>query len=549
MWPQIPEDLNTLSAAALRELAVAIHAAVGQQLARTDLAEADLDQVAEYQAKRTSIMALAKTKARQEQLAADQAAADEAEAAAEAEEAAAESAETEAADEATEDAADEAKELATATVGAKKVATTFGSQAPKQARPDKKGRLTPEYLIAKDGLEGKNAGEGFASWAELAAAAVKRSQSIRTNTVENFTVAEIRGEYPEERRLGDSASLNMAKFEPDEIQAAFCAPATPYYNLACMNTLRRPVFNSLPQFEAPRGQVSIMPSPSLSDITAGYGIWTDTDDDNPNKTKGCATITCGSPTTYKMYGNWRCLTVKNLLAITYPELVEAWLNRLGAAQSRLAEQTMLQAMYAGTVDINAPALGYGGTTSILSTILNYLALYQETQRWDITENMRAWAPRWVLYAIKMDLLRRRQDNSGVPRVATDGEVEAMFANVGVDITWFIDTPSWAVAIPGVGASNLNLLPASVQILIAPPGKFAAIDRGTLSIGVTGNNIYRDNSSNARNQFTFFFESFEGVVNTTSCPAHVLDIPACWNGVQIADIVINCQGGDEVGFQS
>lgn len=544
MWPQIPEDLNILSAIALRELAAAIHGVVGEQLARTDLAESDLDEVAAFQASRRKIVALAATKDRQAALAAEQAADDEAETAPPVVTEAAET--TDEADEA--DAADEAKELATA--GAKKVSTTFGSNAAREAKPASKGgKITPEYLLAKDGVAGKAAGDGFSSWAELAQAAVARSQSIRANTTENFAVAEIRGEYPEDRRLGDSASLNMSKFEPDEIQAAFCAPATPYYGLACMNTLRRPVFNSLPQFEAPRGQVSIMPSPSLSDITAGYGIWTDTDDDNANKTKGCATITCGSPTTFKMYGNWRCLTVKNLLAMTYPELVEAWLNRLGAAQARLAEQTMLQAMYAGAVDINAPALGYGGTTSILSTILNYLGLYQETQRWDITGNMRAWAPRWVLYGIKMDLLRRSQDGSNVPRVATDAEVEAMFANVGVDITWFIDTPSWAVAIPGVGASNLNLLPASVQILIAPPGKFAAIDRGNLTIGVTGNNIYRDNASNARNQFTFFFESFEGVVNTTSCPAHVLDIPAHWNGVQIAEIVINAQGGDEVGYQS
>ena len=74
-------------------------------------------------------------------------------------------------------------------------------------------------------------------------------------------------------------------------------------------------------------------------------------------------------------------------------------------------------------------------------------------------------------------------------------------------------------------------------------------RGELAIGVTGNNIYRDNQSNSRNEFTMFFENFEGIVNTTSCPAHILDIPACWSGVQIDDIAINCQGGDEVGYQS
>jgi hypothetical protein len=155
----------------------------------------------------------------------------------------------------------------------------------------------------------------------------------------------------------------------------------------------------------------------------------------------------------------------------------------------------------------------------------------------------------VLWAMKMDILRRRRTDAGFS-VPSDAVIEQMFRDVGVDVTWFIDRPTFAVAIPAVGTGgNLNRLPASVQILLAPQGKFAAIDRGELAIGVTGNNIYRDNESNRRNQFTFFFENFEGVVNTTSCPAYTLDIPTCWNGAQIDDIVINCQGGDEVGYQS
>lgn len=550
MWPNIPEDIKTLSSASLRDLARQIKTTAMSRLAESSLADEDAAEVAQFMGVRDGLIAAAKTKdAQAAALAALEAdTSDEEVEIDEVVEAADEAVEetVEEIVEAAEDDEEDDKEMAVTT---KKVKTTFGAVAKAEARPDEKGRMTPEYLIARDGVPGKTAGEGFSSWQELSLAAVRRAESIRSNTVESFEVAAIHANYPQDRILGDSVSLNMAKFEPDEIQAAFCAPATPYYNLACANSLRRPVFNSLPQFQAPRMRVSVMPSPSLSDIDAGYGIWTDADDDNPDKTKGCETITCGSPTEYKMYGVWRCLTVKNLMAMSYPELVEAYLNRLGAAHARLAEQTLLNSMYTGTTAISAPTLGYGGTTSILSTILNYLALYQESQRWDITGNLQAWAPRWVLYAIKMDLFRRRQTGSETPRVASDAEVTAMFRNVGIDINFFIDTPSWAVAIPGVGASNLNLLPASVQILIAPPGKFAVMDRGELAIGVTGNGLYRDNASNAKNQFTFFFENFEGVVNTTSCPAHTLSIPACWNGAQIDDIVINCQGGDEVGYQS
>lgn len=132
-------------------------------------------------------------------------------------------------------------------------------------------------------------------------------------------------------------------------------------------------------------KVSIMPSPTLSQITTGYGQWTAANDADDTATKStCQTITCGSPTEYTMYGVYRCITIKNMLAMSYPELVEAWLNRLAAAHARLAEQLLLNAMGTGATMIDAPLLGYGATTSVITTILNYIALYQETQRWDVS---------------------------------------------------------------------------------------------------------------------------------------------------------------------
>jgi hypothetical protein len=538
-WPQIPTDRSALSITDLLAFARSIKATATKELANVALSAEDQAEVAEYLAIRLALIDEANAKkAAAAALAA--LAADDTDEEPEPE--------PEPVVEAAADPEPESEPVVeAATAPSVKIPTTFGPAT--EVTPPVKGRITPGYLQAVDGVQGKQAGESFASWQELALSAVTRAESLRANADGRYPVAVINAKYAKDRQLTDSLSMNMAKFEPDEITAAFCAPATPYYDLHCANSLSRPVFNSLPQFQAPRGRVSVMSSPTLAAVTAGYGVWTDTDDDNANKTKDCATIVCGTPTEYKMYGVWRCLTVKNLIAMTYPELVEAHLNRLGAAHARLAEQTLLNAMFAGTTSIAAQRLGYGATTTILSTVLNYLALYQETQRWDGPGEMEAWAPRWVLWGIKMDLFRRRQLTSDVPRVATDAEIDALFRNVGVNIHWFMDTPSWSVAIPSVGASTLNLIPQTVQILVAPRGKFALIDRGQLQIGVTGNGMYRDNTSNSKNQFTFFFENFEGIVNTTSCPAHTIDIQTCWNGAQIDDIVINCQGGDEVGYQS
>ena len=536
MWPQVPDNVNSLSAGELRTLARDIKTAALAALRRSDLSAEERAEVADFLAKRDDIISLAADKdADAQRLAALES--DDADAEPEVEEEVA-------AEETVED------EPSTEAAIVPKVKTTFGHPAT-QVVPAKQAPTPIAMLKAVDGVSGKRAGDNFQNWKELGLAAAEKGSSIRGNTSEKFEVARIVANYPQDRILSDDINFNMAKFEADELTAALCAPAVPYYGLACMNTVRRPVFNSLPQFQAPRMKVSIMPSPTLSQITTGYGQWTAANDADDAATKAtCQTITCGSPTEYTMYGVYRCITIKNMLAMSYPELVEAWLNRLAAAHARLAEQLLLNAMGTGATMIDAPLLGYGASTSVITTILNYIALYQETQRWDISGPLEAWMPRYAMTGIKMDLARRRNSSGGIQRIVSDAEVEAMFLEAGVNVHWFIDTPTWAQAVPSVASLNtLNLLPQAIDVLIAPPGKFALMDRGELAIGVTGNGLYRDNTSNSKNQFTFFFENFEGIVNTTSCPAHILHIPVCYTGIQVDDQLVNCLGRDEAGYQS
>ena len=542
MWPQIPEDLAPLSSAQVEALRGEIATAALAVQSNPESSDEDVQTaLAMLQTRAQLATVVAEKRAAEAQREALGAAA--AALAAEQATGPTEPAESgEPTEPSTEAAASGAASQAPAVTTQMGVTPAAAPAAP--ARPERRGAST--YLRA-------NGGATFESWADLAAEALATAQRS-FGAQSQIEVARIQGEYPEDRQLGDSRALRVEVLnrltDDDELTAAYCAPATPYYGISCMNTNRRPVFNSLPGFQETRMRVSIMPSPSLSDITGGYGIWEDTDDDNPSAIKDCAEITCGSPTEYKMYGIWRCLKVKNLTAMSYPELVEAFLNRLAAAQARLAETTLLEAMAAGCTSIDGSLLGYGGATSILTQIMEYLALYQETQRWDLSGDVEGWAHRIYLTAIKVDIARRRQTDGKPPRIVSDEEVNRMFADVGVNMHWFIDTPSWAVAIPSVATGGkLNLLPQSMPILLAQRGKFALMDRGYTGIGVAPSGIYRDTRTNEDNSFRFFFESFEGIVNTNTCPAHILEIPVCWNGAQIDDVLINCQGGDETGYQS
>jgi hypothetical protein len=297
--------------------------------------------------------------------------------------------------------------------------------------------------------------------------------------------------------------------------------------------------------------VSIYPSPSLSAVAGSAGIWTAANDANISATKNaCARITCATPTEFTMYGVYWCLTVKNMELLTFPELVAAYLNRGAANYARLGERQLLDAMASGVGTVTTLDLGpASATTRVATQLLQYLTLYREQQRWDDVP-MQAWAPRWLRDALRVDLSRRR-NTDGTFNLATAADVDRVFMDAGVDMTWYLDTPTWGTPIPNLtsnanlsaGASGvLSAFPATAEILIAPQGKFTMIDRAQLAIGVTGNNWYRDNASNAKNEVTYFFENYEGVVDTTSCPAHLVTFAAlCYNGLQGADRTVACTG--------
>lgn len=558
MFPKLPADLGALTLEQLKALK-AEYVSAAKALADTELSaeqQAEATQgLADFNTVKDAIAARAAAQAAFEATAAgiaDMADEDETDDGAEADASTDDADKADKADKADEDgdtaqAGTTSTALAIAPVRVPKrpaaLANAGGTQA---AAQDRRPVGQVDVITSARHYGDLKAGDSFESWAGLSSALIDMASSIDPGTKERFVVGKINARYDASRTFSEDPMDNMRLLNAaqEEITAALCAPATPYYNLGCMNTARRPVFNSMPTFAAPRGAVSIYPSPTLEDIDAGTGIWTHLDDANPSAVKNaCQTIDCADSETYRMYGSYRCITIKNMLAMTFPELVEAYLNRLAAAQARMAEKQLLNTMGARADAVDAPPLDFDGPVSLATALLTLLALHQETQRWDEFGPMNAWLPRWVKSAIKISLMRRRNTTGEGVRVVSDGEVNALFQNVGFNPIWFIDTPTWAPTIPPVHrAGSLQILPQEVPVLVAPAGKFAIMDRGSLSIGVTGNNIYRDNTSNSKNDFTMFWENFEGVVDTDSCPSYLLTVPACWNGVQIGDIAApECDG--------
>jgi hypothetical protein len=195
--------------------------------------------------------------------------------------------------------------------------------------------------------------------------------------------------------------------------------------------------------------------------------------------------------------------------------------------------------------ITAPGIFTSASTALWTQLLAYLSGAQERERWDIEDNgMEMWAPRWLRDYLRIDIARRRNTSVSTPYFASNAQVDAIFSDLGFNVHWYIDKPTWGITAPVQTTGNPTVLvspPTSVNLLVAPRGKFALIDRGSLTIGLQGNNVVRDLATLKKNQFTMFFETFEGIVDTNSCPADMLKIPLCFSGIQHADQSVDCFG--------
>lgn len=414
----------------------------------------------------------------------------------------------------------------------------------------------PTQFVATSGVDGKIAGEPFKDNLDLSAALLKRFDDIAGGGTEKIVVAKALANFDSDHILdGANVSENLAKLggadlrqqgngSPNSLVAAICAPAEPYYGLVAMSSTARPVRGSLGQYAAPRGAVTVYPSPHLADVVSGRGVWTRANDAAGNTTKLCAVIPCSSPTQYDIYGVWRCLTVTNMMAMTYPELVDAFQNRLQALQASLAESTLLNAMVGSVNTRNLTAdlslWGYSANQSLLDTFVETLSAYKEAERYDDGQRFDAWAPRWVKAALVIDIINRKNltgTNANVAAATSD--VEAAIAGVGLDINWTLDYASdWTQApVLPADAGAIPALPHTANLILSPKGNFRVLDRGELTIGVTNNNIYRDNASNAKNQFTMFFENFEGLIDfgATSVELTISNFKA--TGSQVADTTV------------
>ena len=317
-----------------------------------------------------------------------------------------------------------------------------------------------------------------------------------------------------------------------------CAPVTPYYQLANVSTVERPVRDALVGFIADRGGINFAPPPVISDITDAVGIITADQDAAGGSagTKTCQTVICPDFEIVTVDSIFHCVTAGNLGARAFPEQI-AQFNALVLAQhARVAETNLLNAIKAGSTAVTANGQGAandGATATLLNDILVAAAGYRSRNRMTQGARLQAILPAWTADLLVGDLVasqfqRFQYNQQGV----TD-----LLNSFGVSVSWTLDGPSDGIA-QVFGAQSpgaVDPYPTAIQWALFAPGSWLFVDSGVLELG-----IVRDSVLNATNSYQIFGESWENAagigveslwITSTVCASGIVSAPVAPAGCQ------------------
>jgi hypothetical protein len=388
-------------------------------------------------------------------------------------------------------------------------------------------------LRASAGIEGVRAGAVLdrRSLALALQEASRQTTVLQPGVQQNVVVASATYEFPEERVLDDrDAESNGEKFRalldksPEEMQSliasgGFCAPFTPMYDSVVYAVADRPVRDGLPSFQPRRGGITYPPALSLADARDAITIWdNDTDTTPGTATKACLVIDCDAFLSAEIEAIVACVQHGNFAQMTWPERISELADLVAAAHAEAGEVELLDGLKAGSTQVTDAGV-YGAVSSLLSAVLQGAAGIRNRERMNPDTQMRAILPAWTADLLVMDLV-----NSQFNRFERNkAGVRALLGTFGINVSWYMDSETGGGQMfASQGAGALQQFPDTVKWFLFPEGTWIFLDRGRLDLG-----IVRDSTLNATNDFQVFYETFEGIakigptsleITSTICPS-------------------------------
>lgn len=408
-------------------------------------------------------------------------------------------------------------------------------------------------LVAAAGLEqvGLSSGATIDTAHQLGEAINAKRHAIRRSAGgdgEQITVASVRTTFPEERylsetdvdgntrRLADATSREVLVASAEAARArgaivaagGLCAPITQLYDVPVIGSAARPVRDALTNMGADRGGIKWRQHLSFGDFAGATGVWTIDMDEKVGAQSGapapkpCLDVECPGDAEAYVEAITFCMTFSNVTSRFDSEATAANVQAAQIAHARYAENRLLAQIAALSTTLTAPAV-VSAVRDVLLAIDRLVAAHRNFYRLDSNTAFRMVLPRWVLDALRADLLLGAGFASGGDAqemyAATDALISGWFASRGVNITWHLDGRPATTA----GASEVTManqfyaawtdngavpdFPAQVEALMWVEGEMIHLDGGTLDLGVV-----RDSTLNQNNRYKQFSETFEGVAH-------------------------------------
>lgn len=326
-------------------------------------------------------------------------------------------------------------------------------------------------------------------------------------------------QFPEDRKLHASdwqanaekirqiGSPFLGKQGVDALVASggFCAPLEPIYTMPQLATNARPVRDALPNFRADRGGINVPTPTTIGDATGAITVITAAEDElgGTFATKSCLDMACPDYSEYAVTIISHCREFGNLNAMAWPEKI-AHENELTMAEhARVADSYLLDQIKALSVNVTSGADTLNAVSYLVDAITKSKFGIRSRLRLPAEARFVALLPRVLGDMLELDVVQSTFD-----RWRTLGEMVGYLGEVGIDVNWYLDTPSTGVsqiADAAQAAGALDGFPTHIQWALFPAGTFLHLDMAELNLG-----IVRDSTLNSTNDFQIFGEVFENV---------------------------------------
>ncbi len=375
-------------------------------------------------------------------------------------------------------------------------------------------------ITAGADIPGYGAGSSLTDMLDVAKAFSKRLHTLRGVTAggsgEQYTIATLNFDYPEERRLGGDDASNWNKIQdvvsPAALTAAagICAPLTTIYDVNTVGITDRPVRDALARFNADRGGVRLYGTPVLD--TDATGIW----NTSGAATKTCGDAACADPVEVMVDAIYSCLKFSNFTNRFFPEMIKANTDLALIAHAKLAEINLLQGIQGGSIKVTRTSAGAGYAREVLVTVAMAAMNLRRRYRLADDQPLHAIIPTFVRDAMRSDLALQMPGDGLEALTVADTQIEAFFRARKINVTWSIESINANGTVhdaPSQSAGALHLFDDTANFVLYPEGKFLFLDGGTLDLGVV-----RDGTMVAANEYSTFVETFEAVATVAGAEA-------------------------------